>query len=58
MTDLTAEDVAGMTAEERVDAIAKLSPEMAEIVRKARADGMADLHLLDHFRAARDLKPN
>lgn len=58
MIKLTVKDVAEMTATERVDAIAKLSPAMAEIIRKARADGMSDLHLLSHFRIARDTKPD
>lgn len=58
MSKLTAEDVAKMTATERLDHIATLSPEMAKIVADARSDGMSDLQLFEHFQAARDLKPN
>lgn len=58
MPKLTAEDVAKMTATDRLDRIATLSPEMAKIVADARADGMSDLQLLEHFQSARNLKPN
>ena len=52
MDKWTAEDAAGMTATAWIDAIAELSPEIAKIVRKARADGIADLPLLNYFQAA------
>lgn len=59
MTDkLTLADVQQMDVTERLNHIAKLSPEMDNLIQNGRTSGMSDMLIFEHFLAACDMKEN